>query len=373
MKGTTQDRTGRIGGMSRAAFRTGWRGLAVATLVVLLSVSFTPAAFGQEEEAAIPSEAAVARGYRWAVNDLMRLYEAIRVAGTLESRFRIWQRMRLVMEEWVAPLERATKFHHSGKIPVQCSPEASFEDYGCLARNMAIAHIYFGLAKGMVGFAGGGDAELACAERIFPNILDTQIYLRRPPEFKDELETDLMRAPEVRKLVEDAFKDERAKWPVSPRRIRYVVLPEPRPAEKEANWYVGPPLNLNEYPVIEPVSVEDVNGEFYAEAASEQLRRTLKKLYTFEGLDSDNPSVCPDPRVFFLPPGEYVFYSSAERDFPQGFSIKDAGNCFVLEHFSMRRLESEEGPPVYKAAWFRAPCIGGACGGKASNYGPRDK
>ena len=368
--------------MSRPLPSSSRRRVCVLATVLASGVLLRPVSAQAQAQPAVAAPAApaagglvsepVARGYRWAVNDLMRLYESIRLVADLETRRRLLERMRGVMEEWVNPLERTSRFHHSGKVPVQCPPDASLENVSCVARSIALAHVYYGLARGITGFTSGADDELTCASNVFPSIQDVELYLRRPPEYEDELGTDLMRAPEVRTLVQEAVRDERAKWPGATRQISYQVFPEPRPAVREAEWYKGPPLRLEEYPVIEAISVDDAHRAFYSRVASEELRRTLQRLYTYEDLGTDEASVCPDPRRLYLPPGDYVLYSSAERSLPQKFTVEDTANNFVFEHFSSARAGTTSGSANHRAAWYRAPCIGDKCGkseASASNGG----
>ena len=333
------------------------RRLFVALIAVGITLSSSIVANAQESGPVAPDS--IARGHRWAVNDLMRLYEAIRLAAKLETRERLVKRMRVIMDEWVNPLERTTSSHYKGENFSRCDASSSMEDTGCVARDIALAHVYFGLAKRAIGHTGAEEEELACAAGVFKAINEAKLYIRRPPEFKYEVGTDLMRVPEVLLTVGEAIEDEKSKWPKEERsavRISYVVLPEPSVAERETRWNEGPRFaDLETYPVIETSNVEDKERDFFARVASEDLRRTLKRLYTYENLGSDDPSVCPDPRAVYLPVGEYVLYSSASRSFPQPFTVETDGNSFILEHFAAGTSGTKEGAGEYKAAWYRVP------------------
>jgi len=263
------------------------------------------------------------------------------------------------MDEWVNPLERTTSSHYKGEVFSRGDTSSSMEDTGHVARDIALAHVYFGLAKRAIGQTGAEEKELACAARVFKNVNEAELYVRRPPEFKYEVGTDLMRVPELKLKVGVALEDEKSKWPKEERSavmVSYRVLPEPTVAEKETRWNEGPRFaDLDSYPAIETVNVDDEKQDFFARVASEDLRRTLKRLYTYENLGTDDPSVCPDPRVIYLPVGNYVLYSSPSRNFPQPFKVETDGNSYIMEHFSAGSSGTSEGPGEYKAAWYRVP------------------
>ena len=328
---------------------------------LLALIATTTEALGQTPRGGKPPEKQViVRGFRWAVNDLMRLYEAVRLVRGRKARSRLVERMRVIMDRWVTPLERATRHHHSGKVPVQCSPDASIEEYGCLAKSVALAHIYYGMARGLLGQSAAVDAELVCAERLFPGVRDVQIIVRRPPRIPDEFGADLTRVPVVTKLVQEAVRDERVNWPAKTRPVTFEVIPRPSPAKKEARWYLGPPIDLKTGLIIVPEDARNPLQAFYSKLATRALRRTLKRLYAYKNLDTDNPAVCPDPRAFYLPPGKYTLYSTSSRDLPQKFDVGEVGNHFVLEHFARNRTPAR-GPAPHRVSWYPRPCIGSHC------------
>ena len=112
------------------------------------------------------------------------------------------------------------------------------------------------------------------------------------------------------------------------------------------------------------------DAALYARWAGEQLRRTLRKLYTYESLGTATPSVCPDPRRIFLPPGAYVMRTTAGGDFAQRFEVVEPKNAFILDVFATTRDESGEGAHVYAASWYRKPCIGKRCHSTPSRSDP---
>ena len=324
---------------------------------VFLEKSCLAEASGEGEVEAANQQ--VDRGFMWALNDLMRLHEAARLVRSLEARARIVDRMRAVMNEWVTPVERAARHQHSGKVPVQCSPDASNEEYGCFARAVALAHVYFGLAKALLGYSGAIDDELSCAERLMPGVRDAQLLLRKPGNVRDEMGADLARVAETTKIVRETIQDESANWPRVTRKISYMVIPKGSASEREGRWLLGPPVDLESGVRIVPHGRTSPEIKFYARLATLALRRTLRKLYTYKALSTDHPSVCPDPRTLHLPEGEYQLLSTKEDDLPQPFAVGDGLNRFVVEVYQLKREGGSRGE--YRMAIFPRPCIGAHC------------
>ena len=315
--------------------------------------------------------ASVNRGYYWANNDLMRMYESIRSIKSLETRYRIFKRMQVLMEDQVRAREEAISFHYSGKVPVRCKPGDWTGEYHCLARSMALSHVYYGMAKSMLGFDGSAQKELHCARKLFPEIEEAEIFLRRPPRSRQV--SLRMRIPTEKETVKVALKTEARRWSKAAHKVTYRVSPEPRAVQLEKLRFSGAPIELSRAPVIEPALVEDGDRWIYARMATELLRQTLKRLYRHHRSGRRAAELCPDQKVLYLPRGRWVLYSTRDRRFPQNFEITGAGDAFTLELFSSSRAPAGTGGggTVTRVAWYPNPCIGPKCKAKKPRPEPK--
>ena len=347
-------------------------------------------------------ESAIYIGSYLAVSELQRLYESLRVISNKDLRHRMVNRMRRILEERVLPLVKLKDVY--GMTPVSCS-EIKNNEYGCFPRDLALSKIYFGLARATEGATGDFERYYQCAKRIFPKIKDVFIYLKKPPDFQSDKESDLSRVPLEKYPLKMAAEREKSRWakeiyPISyeiipsldffPEAIRSQILKEgekeekketkkedgntkkaeaPKKKEEKKNLFLqASSVKLFSMKIagiknlkIEPVKVDNKNATYFAKVATADLKRTLNRLYEYDWkeLSKENSFFCPDPRVFYLPKGRYRMFFKGTSDFTQYFEVSSEKNQFLLEYFF--KGDFNLGITEPRIAWFRKASL---CNGK---------
>ena len=210
--------------------------------------------------------------------------------------------------------------------------------------------------------------------------------MSKPPVFQDDYAGDLGQTRLEAYPFYLTIERERARWPRDIREVIFDLVPSPEllPEElriaqmqaaaevaKDASYdannsragLVGSfPIMGLEYLVIEPVDVDSKFSDYYAQVASDDLRRVLGRVYIYDWktLGTPNSSVCPDPRKIYLPEGRYVLYIKGTKDFHQYFTVSNDNNEFLLEYFYVGNFDSGTASP--RVAWYKRAKL---CGGKA--------
>ena len=378
---------------------------------MLLLFLYSTIAICQEKEtekivkSKLIQELSIAVSSFMSVAEMQRYYEAVRIASDFKTKQDLINQMRSILEKRVIPISRVKEL--SGTVPVSCTPQSSMDQYGCFTRDTALAHIYFGLARALQGMPGYYYLHHECAKQVFPGIDQVEIYLKRPPEISEDYEPDLNSVKEEVYPVKLAVKLEKTKWPKDVYPVKYDFIPSPAlvPSHLKLNKYNAKNLinkstdkstdkdndissnksndksiiksndnnsdsnidktikNMDtntvkqfisglDLLIIKPVAVNNKYADYYAETAVRDLKLTISRLYEYNWLKlgTEQSSVCPDPRVFFLPVGEYVMYIKGTNDFNQNFFVNSDSNNFLFEYFYVGDFESNTASP--RIAWY---------------------
>ena len=289
---------------------------------------------------------------------MQRYFETVRTQSDIGARVELVKEMRALLGQRVWSPAAMQQAIGETTPAITCAAHGRTPTAACFPHDVALSLLYYGLARARLGLPAEAQRYRECAKRVLPEVDDLPIALRLPPSFDDGFSGAVHGGGEQLVLpFSQALERESGTFAEG---IRAVTFDLVRGSKQTAAAAAGTPLaGLR----ITAANRLLKGPEAFAKLATEDLLHLLSRVdhLDWQNLGKKSSDTCPDPRVLFLPDGEYTIAFSDDRSPAQRFEVGPFDNSFLLEIYHAGAPDIAGTVPM--VAFYRDArlCAGAAC------------